>query len=80
MERPVRPPGLAHQCRGNSLDLVEIGFIRTMIHLLLDLLLALMRFSGFNQPGQCRDDALRMLVTGGPPDFGGGGRMHDHIA
>jgi hypothetical protein len=25
------------------------------------------RFSGFNQPRQCGDDVLRMLVTGGPP-------------
>src|SRR6478672_2441958 len=31
------------------------------------------RFSGFNQPRQCGDDVLRMLVTGGPPNFGGGG-------
>jgi hypothetical protein len=26
------------------------------------------RFSGFNQPRQCGDDVLRILVTGGPPD------------
>jgi hypothetical protein len=31
------------------------------------------RFSGFDQPRQCGDDVLRMLVTGGPPNFGGGG-------
>jgi hypothetical protein len=31
------------------------------------------RFSGFNRPRQCGDDVLRMLVTGGPPNFGGGG-------
>ena len=31
------------------------------------------RFSGFSQPRQCGDDVLRMLVTGGPPSFGGGG-------
>src|SRR6516164_5276084 len=31
------------------------------------------RFSGFRQPRQCGDDVLRMLVTGGPPIFGGGG-------
>ena len=31
------------------------------------------RFSGFNQPRQCGEDVLRMLVTGGPPVRGGGG-------
>jgi hypothetical protein len=31
------------------------------------------RLSGFSQPRQCGDDVLRMLVTGGPPNFGGGG-------
>jgi hypothetical protein len=31
------------------------------------------RLSGFNQPRQCGDDVLRMLVTGAPPDFGGWG-------
>jgi hypothetical protein len=31
------------------------------------------RFSGFSQPRQCGDDVLRMLVTGGPPVFSGGG-------
>jgi hypothetical protein len=31
------------------------------------------RFSGFSQPRQCGDEALRMLVTGGPPVRGGGG-------
>src|SRR3979490_2448103 len=31
------------------------------------------RCSGFSQPRQCGDDVLRMLVTGGPPSFGGGG-------
>jgi hypothetical protein len=31
------------------------------------------RFSGFSQPRQCGDDVLRMFVTGGPPNFGGGG-------
>ena len=31
------------------------------------------RFSGFSQPRQCGDEVLRMLVTGGPPNFGGGG-------
>jgi hypothetical protein len=30
------------------------------------------RFSGFSQPRQCGDEVLRMLVTGGPPNFGGG--------
>jgi hypothetical protein len=28
------------------------------------------RFSGFNQPRQCGEDVLRMLVTGAPPIFG----------
>ncbi len=31
------------------------------------------RFSGFSQPRQCGDDMFLMLVTGGPPNFGGGG-------
>jgi hypothetical protein len=31
------------------------------------------RLSGFSQPRQYGDAALRMLVTGGPPNFGGGG-------
>ena len=31
------------------------------------------RFSGLSQPRQCGEDVLRMLVTGGPPNFGGGG-------
>ena len=31
------------------------------------------RFSGLSQPRQCGDDVLRMLVTGGPSNFGGGG-------
>jgi len=31
------------------------------------------RLSGFSQPRQCGDDVFRMLVTGGPPNFGGGG-------
>jgi hypothetical protein len=31
------------------------------------------RFSGFSQPRQWGDDVLRMLVTGSPPDLGGGG-------
>src|SRR5882724_7335331 len=31
------------------------------------------RFSGFSQPRQCGDDVFRILVTGGPPNFGGGG-------
>src|SRR4051794_41856064 len=31
------------------------------------------RFSGFNQPRQCGEEVLRMLVTGGPPVRGGGG-------
>src|ERR1700720_4777327 len=31
------------------------------------------RFSGFSQPRQCGDEVFRMLVTGGPPNFGGGG-------
>jgi hypothetical protein len=29
-----------------------------------------------SQPRQCGDDVLRMLVTGGPPNFGGGGIPH----
>src|SRR5260370_39239124 len=32
------------------------------------------RFSGFSQPRQCGEDVLRMLVTGGAPLRGGGGR------
>jgi hypothetical protein len=31
------------------------------------------RFSGFSQPRQCGDDVFRILVTGGPPNFGGAG-------
>jgi hypothetical protein len=31
------------------------------------------RLSGFSQPHQCGEEVLRMLVTGGPPNFGGGG-------
>jgi hypothetical protein len=31
------------------------------------------RFSGFNQPRQCEEDALRIFVMGGPPNFCGGG-------
>src|SRR5258705_5630061 len=31
------------------------------------------RLSGFSQPRQWGDAVLRMLVTGGPPNFGGGG-------
>ncbi len=31
------------------------------------------RFSGFSQPRRCADEVLRMLVTGGPPNLGGGG-------
>ena len=31
------------------------------------------RFSGFSQPRQCGEAVLRILVTGGPPNFGGGG-------
>ena len=31
------------------------------------------RLSGFNQPRQCGDDVLRMLVTGAPAVRGGGG-------
>jgi hypothetical protein len=30
-------------------------------------------FSGFSQPRQCGDDVLRIFVTGGPPNFSGGG-------
>jgi hypothetical protein len=29
--------------------------------------------SGFSQPRHCGDEVWRMLVTGGPPNFGGGG-------
>jgi hypothetical protein len=36
------------------------------------------RFSGFDQPRQCGDDVLRMLVTGGPPNLGGGGITPAH--
>ena len=31
------------------------------------------RFSGLSQPRQCGDDVFLMLVTGIPPNFGGGG-------
>jgi hypothetical protein len=31
------------------------------------------RFSGFNQPRQCGEVVLRILVTGKPPARGGGG-------
>ena len=31
------------------------------------------RLSGFSQPRQCGDVVFLMLVTGGPPSFGGGG-------
>jgi len=34
------------------------------------------RFSGFSQPRRRGDDVLRILVTGGPPNFGGGGIPH----
>jgi hypothetical protein len=30
------------------------------------------RFSGFSRARQCGDEVLRMLVTGGPPNLGGG--------
>jgi hypothetical protein len=30
-------------------------------------------FSGLSHPRRCGEDVLRMLVTGGPPIFGGGG-------
>jgi hypothetical protein len=32
------------------------------------------RFSGFSHPRQCGDDVLGMLVAGGPPVRGGGGK------
>jgi hypothetical protein len=35
------------------------------------------RFSGFNQPRQCGDDVLWMLVTGGPPARDDGGTAHE---
>jgi hypothetical protein len=35
------------------------------------------RFSGFIQARQCGDDVLRMFVTGGPPNLGGGGITED---
>jgi hypothetical protein len=31
------------------------------------------RLSGVSQLRQCGEDMLRMLVTGGPPNFSGGG-------
>ena len=31
------------------------------------------RLSGFSKPCRCGDDALRMLMIGGPPVRGGGG-------
>src|SRR3954465_4853383 len=34
------------------------------------------RFSGFIQVRQCGDDGLRILVTGGQGDLGGGGIPH----
>jgi hypothetical protein len=37
------------------------------------------RFSCFSQAGQCDEDMLRMLVTGAPPDFGGGGIPHTMV-
>ena len=36
------------------------------------------RFSGLSQPRQCGDDVLRIFVTCGHIDFGGGGIPH-HI-
>jgi len=30
------------------------------------------RLSGFSQPRQCGEEVFRMLVTGAPPNFGGG--------
>ena len=35
--------------------------------------------SGFSQSRHCGDEVLRMLVTGGPPNFGGGG-SHRHAS
>jgi hypothetical protein len=32
--------------------------------------------SRFNQPRQCGEAVLRIFVTGGPPNFGGGGMPH----
>src|SRR6476659_8118305 len=37
------------------------------------------RFSGLSQPRQCGDEVLRMLVTGGPPERGGGGMPHRKV-
>lgn len=34
------------------------------------------RFSGLSQPRQWGDEVLRIFVTGGPPNFGGGGIPH----
>jgi len=34
------------------------------------------RLSGFSHARQCGDKVLRILVTGGPPNFGGGGMPH----
>jgi hypothetical protein len=34
------------------------------------------RLSGFSHARQCGDEVLRILVTGGPPNFGGGGMPH----
>jgi hypothetical protein len=34
------------------------------------------RFSGLSQPHQCGEGVFRMLVTSGPPNFGGGGIPH----
>jgi hypothetical protein len=32
-----------------------------------------------SQPRQCGDDVVRMLVTGGPPNLGGGGVIPQRI-
>src|SRR4029077_5470688 len=38
------------------------------------------RFSGLSHMRQWGEDVLRMLVTGGPPIFGGGGMPHRIVA